>query len=399
MNYEIPRTNLTRDEPFGSASSRANRDPRGDDSSDDSACDSNRGTQHVSGAPPHPPCGHPLPLAAPPQGDRDEVRGRLESHPSVLLDAYSEAVSGAVETVAPSVVRIEIAKTQQTARGPRQASGSGSGFIISPDGLVLTNSHVVHGSSKLNVVLSDGRRPDAVVIGEDPECDLAVLRVYAPNLIPLKFADSSRLRVGQLAIAIGNPYGFEATVTAGVVSALGRSLRSQTGRLMEDIIQTDAALNPGNSGGPLVNSRGEVIGVNTAMILPAQGICFAIASNTAQLITGWLVTEGRVRRSYVGIAGQTTPIHARLRRHYRLAQDRGVLVVGVEAGSPARLAGLSEGDIIIAFKDQPITGVDDLLRKLIAAEIGRKSVLTVLRRTEKIEILITPQELIHTNTN
>jgi S1-C subfamily serine protease len=210
----------------------------------------------------------------------------------------------------------------------------------------------------------------------------------------LKFADSSRLRVGQLAIAIGSPYGFEATVTAGVVSALGRSLRSQSGRLMDDIIQTDAALNPGNSGGPLVNSLGEVIGVNTAMILPAQGICFAIASNTAQLITGWLVKEGRVRRSYVGIAGQTTPIHARLRRHYQLTQDRGVLVVGVEPGSPARLTGLREGDIIIAFKSQPVTGVDELLRKLVAAEIGVASVLTVLRRTEKLELRITPQELL-----
>jgi S1-C subfamily serine protease len=218
--------------------------------------------------------------------------------------------------------------------------------------------------------------------------------VYAPNLTPVKFADSSRLRVGQLAIAIGSPYGFEATVTAGVVSALGRSLRSQTGRLMDDIIQTDAALNPGNSGGPLVNSHGEVIGVNTAMILPAQGICFAIASNTAQLITGWLVKEGRVRRSYVGIAGQTAPIHARLRRHYRLTQDRGVLVVGVESGSPARLSDVREGDTIIAFKGQPIMGVDELLRKLVAAEIGIPSVLTVLRQTEKLDIRITPQELL-----
>jgi S1-C subfamily serine protease len=179
-----------------------------------------------------------------------------------------------------------------------------------------------------------------------------------------------------------------------VVSALGRSLRSQTGRLMDDIIQTDAALNPGNSGGPLVNSRGEVIGVNTAVILPAQGICFAIASNTAQLITGWLVAEGRVRRSYVGIAGQTTPIHARVRRHYRLTQDRGVLVVGVEPGSPARLAGLREGDIIVAFKGEAITGVDELLRKLVATAIGVKSVLTVLRQTEKLDISITPQELL-----
>jgi S1-C subfamily serine protease len=325
---------------------------------------------------------------------QSEQSHRASSEDDALLDAYSQAVTRAVETVAPSVVRIDVSKTEQTRRGPRDGAGSGSGFVISPDGLVLTNSHVVHGSAKMEVVLSDGRRPDAVLIGEDPECDLAVLRVYAPRLTPLNFADSSRLRVGQLAIAIGSPYGFEATVTAGVVSALGRSLRSQTGRLMDDIIQTDAALNPGNSGGPLVNSRGEVIGVNTAMILPAQGICFAIASNTAQLITGWLVKEGRVRRSYVGIAGQTTPIHARVRRHYRLTHDRGVLVVGVESGSPARLAGIREGDIIIEFKGQPLTGVDELLRKLVAAEIGIASVLTVIRNTEKLEIPITPQELI-----
>src|SRR6185436_7435656 len=218
--------------------------------------------------------------------------------------------------------------------------------------------HVVHGASSIEVVLPDGRRPDAVLIGEDAESDLALLRVYAPALAPVKFADSARLRVGQIAIAIGNPYGFEATVTAGVVSALGRSLRSQTGRLMDDIIQTDAARNPGNSGGPLVNSRGEVIGVNTAMILPAQGICFAIASNTAQLIIGWLVKEGRVRRSYIGMAAQTAPVHARLRRHYGLTQDRGVLVAGVEPGSPASLAGLREGDLIVAFKSQPIAGID-----------------------------------------
>jgi S1-C subfamily serine protease len=311
-----------------------------------------------------------------------------------LFDAYSQAVVRGVETVGPSVVRIEATKTLSTQRGPREAGGSGSGFVISPDGLVLTNSHVVHGAASLEVVLSDGRRPDAVQIGEDPESDLAVLRVYAPGLAPVKFADSARLRVGQIAIAIGNPYGFEATVTAGVVSALGRSLRSQSGRLMDDIIQTDAALNPGNSGGPLVNSRGEVIGVNTAMILPAQGICFAIASNTAQFITGWLVKEGRVQRSYIGIAGQTAPIHARLRRHYRLTQSRGVLVVGVDAGSPARLSGLREGDLIIAFKNQPVTGIDDLLRRLVGSEIGVQSAVTVLRQTERLDVPITPRELI-----
>lgn len=323
-----------------------------------------------------------------------EGQNSLPDDDSVLFDAYSRSVVRAVETVAPSVVRIEVAKTRQTPGSPREASGSGSGFVISPDGLVLTNSHVIHGAASIQVVLSDRRRPDAVLVGEDPESDLAVLRVYAPNLVPVKFGDSSRLRVGQLVIAIGSPYGFEASVTSGVVSALGRSLRSQTGRLMDDILQTDAALNPGNSGGPLVNSRGEVIGVNTAMILPAQGICFAIASNTAQLITGWLVKEGRVRRSYLGMAGQTAAIHARLRRHYRLTQDRGVLVVGVEPGSPARLAGLREGDLIVAFKGHPITGIDDLLRKLVGSEIGVPSTFTVLRLTDKLDLRITPQELL-----
>ena len=323
-----------------------------------------------------------------------ESRNPQSDSDAPLFDAYSQAVVDGVESVAPSVVRIEVTKKVQTRQGTREGGGSGSGFIISPDGLVLTNSHVVHGAASIGVVLSDGRRPDAMLIGEDPDSDLALLRVYAPNLAPVKFADSSRLRVGQLAIAIGSPLGFEATVTAGVVSALGRSLRSQTGRPMEDIIQTDAALNPGNSGGPLVNSRGEVIGVNTAVILPAQGICFAIASNTAQFITGWLVKEGCVRRSYVGIAGQTTPIHARLRRHYRITQDRGVLVAGVEAGSPARLAGLREGDVVVAFKDQPIAGIDDLVRKLVGAEIGTASTLTVLRQTEKLDLRITPQELL-----
>lgn len=304
---------------------------------------------------------------------------------SSLMDAYSNAVASAVEGVGPSVVKIEAGR------------GSGSGFVISPDGLVLTNSHVVHGAPRLQVILSDGRRPDTSLVGSDPESDLSVLRVYAPNLAPVKFADSAKLRVGQLAIAIGNPLGFEATVTAGVVSALGRSLRSRAGRSMEDIIQTDAALNPGNSGGPLVNSRGEVIGVNTAMIASAQGINFAIASNTAQLITGWLMKEGRVRRSYVGISGQTAAIHPRLRRHYRLARERGVLVVGVEPGSPARLVGLQEGDLIVAFKGEPIGGIDELLRKLVGAEIGVPSTMTILRRNELIEVRITPQELLTGN--
>jgi S1-C subfamily serine protease len=311
-----------------------------------------------------------------------------------LLDAYSRAVIRAVENVGPSVFKIEVRKMTRGGRDPRETAGSGSGFIISSDGLALTNSHVVHGAGAIEVILADGRRPDVVLLGEDPESDLAVLRIYAPNLVPTKFTDSSELRVGQLAIAIGSPYGFAATVTTGVVSALGRSLRSQTGRFMDDIIQTDAALNPGNSGGPLVDSRGDVIGVNTAMILPAQGLCFAIASNTAQFITGWLVKEGRVRRSSIGIAGQTAPIHVRVRRHYRLDQDRGVLVASVQPGSPAQTAGLREGDLILAFKGQPVSGIDELLRLLLGSEIGVTSRLVVLRQTERLELSITPQELL-----
>jgi S1-C subfamily serine protease len=309
-----------------------------------------------------------------------------------LLDAYSSAVTRAVDTVAPSVVKIEASRIVETSRGRARTGGGGSGFIISPDGLILTNSHVVHGADKMQVILADGREPDTILIGDDPEFELAVLRVYGPNLAPAKFANSAALRVGQVSIAIGNPYGFEATVSAGVVSALGRTLRSRSGRFMDDIVQTDAALNPGNSGGPLVNSRGEVIGVNTAMIMPAQGISFAIASNTAQLVAGWLVKDGRVRRSYVGIAGATVPIHPRVRRHHRLTQQRGVLVLNVEPRSPARLTGLREGDIVVTFKGQTVAGIDDLLRKLVGTEIGIASTIQILRGTELLDLQITPQE-------
>jgi S1-C subfamily serine protease len=326
------------------------------------------------------------------EGTNDEARAG-PTDPD-LLDAYSSAVTRAVETVAPSTVKIEASRIVQTSRGRARTGGGGSGFIISPDGLVLTNSHVVHGADKIQVILADGREPDTALIGDDPESDLAVLRVYGPNLAPVKFANSGALRIGQIAVAIGNPYGFEATVTAGVVSALGRTLRSRSGRFMDDIVQTDAPLNPGNSGGPLINSRGEVIGVNTALIMPAQGISFAIASNTAQLIAGWLVKDGRVRRSYVGIAGATVPIHPRVRRHYRLTQQRGVLVHNVEPGSPARLIDLREGDIIIAFKGQTVAGIDDLVRKLIGTEIGVGSTMQILRGSELIEMEITPQELL-----
>src|SRR2546430_1055211 len=270
-----------------------------------------------------------------------------------LLDAYSQAVVNAAERTSAAVEKMEARKHASKGRHGGEGGGSGSGFIISPDGLVLTNSHVVHDADKLGVILNDGRQPDAALLGEDPETDLAVLRIYAPNLTPARLGESKKIRVGQVAIAIGNPYGFECTVTAGVVSALSRSLRARSGRLMDNIIQTDAALNPGNSGGPLVNSRGEVIGVNTAMILPAQGICFAIAIDTAKYVAGWLIKDGRIRRSYIGVGGQDVKLHRRLVRYHHLPVESGLLVVSVEPNSPAASAGLREGDIVIEFSGRP----------------------------------------------
>jgi S1-C subfamily serine protease len=295
-------------------------------------------------------------------------------------------VMRAAEEVGPSVVNIEVSKRN----GQRQ--GSGSGFIFTPDGFVLTNSHVVHGAEKLEVLLSDGRRPDAQLVGDDPDTDLAVLRIYAPNLHPVRLGDSKSIRVGQLAIAIGNPYGFQSTVTAGVVSALGRSFRAKTGRLIDDILQTDAALNPGNSGGPLVNSRGEVIGVNTAVILPAQGLCFAIAIDTVKYVAAWLVKEGRIRRSYLGLGGQNVPIHRRLVRHYQLNANHGVLVITVSPDGPAALGGLREGDVIVAFDGQPVSSIDALHKLLTADRIGGTFRLTVIRGTEKIDLPVSPAE-------
>ncbi|PYJ10750.1 MAG: serine protease, partial [Verrucomicrobia bacterium] len=285
-----------------------------------------------------------------------------------LLDEYSRTVVSAAERVAPAVVNIEI--QQRSKNRSRDIAGSGSGFIITPDGFILTNSHVIHGATQIVVNLSDGRDCPAQLIGDDPETDLAVIRIAAPQLVHVRLADSEPLRVGQVAIAIGNPLGFQASVTAGVISALGRSMYSQSGRLIDNIIQTDAALNPGNSGGPLVNSAGEVIGVNTAMIRPAQGICFAIASNTAKLVAGWLIRDGRIRRSYIGVAGQNVPLHRRVIRFYNLPLETGVLVVSVEKDSPAQRAGLREGDIIVGFGERPIGSIHDLHKMLVAEQIG-----------------------------
>ena len=303
-----------------------------------------------------------------------------------LLDSYSRTVSAVVDRVAPSVVNIRV-------QGPR-GHGGGSGFVIAPDGFILTNSHVVHDATKLEVTLHDARIFPAQLIGEDPDTDLAVIRIDAPGLHHVRLADSSRIRAGQIAVALGSPYGFQQTVTAGVVSALGRSMRAESGRLMDDILQTDAALNPGNSGGPLVNSAGEVIGVNTAVILPAQGICFAIASNTAQLVAGWLIRDGRIRRSSIGIAGQNVPLHPRVIRFHRLPTDRGVLVAEIAPGSPAASVGIQPGDVIVGFKGHPISSIDDLHKRLVAEEIGVPSPIMVIRHTEKLHFIVTPRELV-----
>src|SRR5881396_3427045 len=308
-----------------------------------------------------------------------------------LMDAYSRAVITAAEKVSPSVVYIEVLQPIRNRRGnapgmPQEARGSGSGFMFTPDGFILTNSHVVHGAKRIEVTVSDGHKHQADLIGDDPDTDLAVIRINAPNLVPAHLGEAQKIRVGQLVVAIGNPYGFQYSVTAGVVSALGRSLRAQSGRLMDDVIQTDAALNPGNSGGPLVNSRGEVIGVNTAMILSAQGICFATSIDTAKFVASRLIRDGKVSRSYIGLAGQNVPLPRRIVRFYNLAVDSGILVVSFEDNSPARKAGLLTGDIIVGLNDHPIAGIDNLHKLLTEDRIGRKSSLIVIRRTEKLSL-------------
>jgi S1-C subfamily serine protease len=318
---------------------------------------------------------------------------------AALLDAYSHAVVEASEKISPSVIKIDVAQAARSRSGqPTERQGGGSGFIFTPDGLALTNSHVVHGAKRIEVSLADGRRFPAHTIGDDPATDLAVIRLGVPSndaasLIAAPLGDSQKLRVGQLAIAIGNPYGFQYTVTAGVVSALGRSLRSYSGRLIEDVIQTDAALNPGNSGGPLVTSDGVVVGVNTATILGAQGLCFAIGINTAKFVASRLLSEGRIRRNYIGVEAQTVPLHRRLVRFYDLRQESGVVVISVTAGSPAAKTGLREGDVIIGLDGKAVAGVDDLHRLLTDARVGVGTPIVVLRRTEKLELRILPEEV------
>jgi S1-C subfamily serine protease len=303
-----------------------------------------------------------------------------------LLDSYSRTISAVVNRVASSVVNIRVTSKEGRA-------GGGSGFIIARDGFILTNDHVVESAAELEVTLHDARSYPAKVIGRDPDTDLAVIRINASELQHARFANSAAIRVGQIAVAVGSPYGFHQTVTAGIISARGRTMRSESGRLMDDIIQTDAALNPGNSGGPLLNSAGEVIGVNTAVILPAQGICFAIASNTAHFVAGWLIRDGRIRRSSIGFAGQNLPLHPRLVRFHNLPVQGGVQVTEIEPNSPALVAGLTEGDIVVGFKGQPIATIDDLHKQLVAAEIGVPSPMMIIRGKEKRFLIVTPREL------
>ena len=308
------------------------------------------------------------------------VDARQERSDAELLDAYSLAVIGSVDAVGPAVVRIDASGAQ------------GSGVIFTPDGFVLTNNHVVEGRAALGATLPDGRSLGATLVGRDADSDLAVLRVNGSALPWARFGDSRRVRVGQVAVAIGNPFGFDHTVTSGVVSALGRSLRSRSGRLMDDIIQTDAALNPGNSGGPLVTTTGDVIGINTAMIHAAHGICFAIASNTVRFVASRLIRDGRIRRSFIGLAGQQTPIPRAVARACGIAVASGVLASTIAPHSPAALAGVREGDVIVAFAGVAVSGVDDLHRLLTEDLIGRASGITLLRRGRREVVAITPAE-------
>jgi S1-C subfamily serine protease len=320
-----------------------------------------------------------IPLTEPPE---------VPTEDRALLDAYSRAVIDVVDRVGPAVVRIDV-----KAKDGRPGGGTGSGVIVAPDGLVLTNSHVVGGVAQVTVATVDGRNLTARVVGDDPDTDLALVRIDAPVTLPAAALGNSKLlKRGQLVIAIGNPLGFESTVTTGVVSALGRSLRARSGRLIDDVIQTDAALNPGNSGGPLVSSRGEVVGINTAVILGAQGICFAVAANTANFVLGELVRHGRVRRAFIGIAAQQIAIPRRLRHAAELSQESAVLAASVEAGSPADRAGVKARDIILSLDRTPITGGDDLIRVLAGEKIGRTVEITILRGGSIQTLPLVPEE-------
>ena len=312
-----------------------------------------------------------------------------------LLDAYSRAVVEAVERLSPSVVHIQVAGR----RHGRENEGSGSGFIFAPDGFVLTNSHVVRGATRMDAVLTDGRRFPADLVGDDPDTDLAVMRVHESGLPAARLGNSDLLKVGQLAIAIGNPLGFQCTVTAGVVSALGRSLRSQSGRLIDNVIQTDAALNPGNSGGPLITSRAEVIGVNTAIILGAQGLCFATPINTAQYVVPRLIRDGRIRRGWLGIGGQNMKVSPHAAHVLGLRAESGVLVISVEPGSPAESAGFQERDLLVEFDGQPVSSIDDLHRQLTEERIGRAAEIVVVRRSERLSLRAVPREPVYPLNN
>jgi S1-C subfamily serine protease len=333
-----------------------------------------------------------LPLTDALRAGRNAAQEPIPADDQALLDSYSQAVIDVVDRVGPAVVRLAV-RNGDPARPGQSRGGSGSGVIVAPDGLILTNSHVAGAASRIEVTTADGQDLHARLVGDDPDTDLALIRIDEPATLPsARLGDSKRLKRGQLVIAIGNPLGFESTVTTGVVSALGRSLRSHNGRLIDDVIQTDAALNPGNSGGPLVSSRGEVVGINTAVIMGAQGICFAVAANTASFVLGELVRHGRVRRAFIGIAAQQTAIPPLRRRAARLAQDRAVMIGTVEPNSAAERAGLRPGDIIVALDGVTIAGADDLVRALTGDKIGRSVTFDVLRGTERLTLAAVPQE-------
>jgi S1-C subfamily serine protease len=333
-----------------------------------------------------------IPLTDAMRSGRNAAPETISADDQALLDSYSQAVIDVVDRVGPAVVRLAV-RNGDPARPGQSRGGSGSGVIVAPDGLILTNSHVAGAASRIEVTTADGQDLHARLVGDDPDTDLALIRIDEPATLPsARLGDSKRLKRGQLVIAIGNPLGFESTVTTGVVSALGRSLRSRNGRLIDDVIQTDAALNPGNSGGPLVSSQGEVVGINTAVILGAQGICFAVAANTASFVLGELVRHGRVRRAFIGIAAQQTAIPPLRRRAAGLAQDRAVMIGTVEPDSAAERAGLRPGDIIVALDGITIAGADDLVRGLTGDKIGRSVAFDVLRGTERMTVAAVPRE-------